>query len=68
MATRAPLEHELFYVILLEIMFNVSSLDGNTGSAEYSKKKCTCIYSLSKPLLDINYLTVMFIPYKKYTI
>ena len=36
-------------------MFNVSSLDGNTGSADYTKK----IYiNISKPLLDINYLTV----------
>ena len=45
----------IIYVILLEIMFNVSSLDGNTGSADYTKK----IYiNISKPLLDINYLTV----------
>ena len=51
MATRAPLEHELFYVILLEIMFDVSSLDGNTGSADYSKKKlCKYISIIQAPL------------------
>ena len=52
------MNYSILYAILLEIRFNVSSLDGNTGSADYSKKNCVSIYPLSKPLLDIIYLTV----------
>ena len=52
------MNYSILYAILFEIRFNVSSLDGNTGSADYSKKNCVSIYPLSKPLLDIIHLTV----------
>ena len=32
------MNYVIMYVILLEIMFNISSLEGNTGSVDYSEK------------------------------
>ena len=56
----------IMYVILLEIMFNISSSEGNTGSVDYSKKNTLTYPSPSWILIILLFMGVYYIMYSSH--